>query len=233
MIRIENLCKAYHMNGRSKVVADNLNADIPSRTAVAILGRNGAGKSSLLRMIAGTMSPDSGRVISDGSISWQVGFGGSAHPQLTGLQNTRFVARVYGVDSDELVESVREFAELGEHFFLPVRSYSSGMKARLSFGLSMGIQFDTYLVDEITAVGDASFKQKSEDVFMERLEKSGLVMVSHSMQAVRRLCTEGAVIEDGKMTYYTDIQAAVDHHLENVAKRREARAMGAEGPALV
>ena len=220
MIRIENLCKTYVLNGRYKVVADNINAIFPSRTSVALLGRNGSGKSSLLRMIAGTMDADSGRVTSDGVISWPVGFAGSAHPELTGLQNTRFVARIYGVDSDDLVETVREFAELGQHFYLPTRSYSSGMRSRLAFGLSMGIKFDTYLVDEVTSVGDASFKKKSEEVFLERLENSGAVMVSHSMDLVKRLCTEGAVIEDGRMTYYQDIQSAVDHHLENARKQR-------------
>ena len=229
MIRLENLCKTYHMNGRSKVVADNINATLPSRTAVALLGRNGAGKSSLLKMIAGAMPPDSGQVVSDGSISWPVGFAGSAHPELTGLQNTRFVARIYGVDSDELVDSVKKFAELGPHFYLPVRSYSSGMRSRLAFGLSMGIHFDTYLVDEVTSVGDAAFKKKSEEVFLERLETSGMVMVSHSIPSVKRMCTEGAVIEDGQLTYYTDIDAAVEHHLANVENQRRARARGEVG----
>lgn len=220
MILLENLHKAYVLNGRRKVVAEDINAVFPTRTSVALLGRNGSGKSSLLRMIAGTMDPDRGRVLSDGTISWPVGFAGSAHPELTGLQNTRFVARIYGVDSDELVDSVRDFAELGEHFYLPVRSYSSGMRSRLAFGLSMGIHFDTYLVDEVTSVGDAAFKKKSEDVFMERMAMSGAVMVSHSMDMIKRMCTEGAVIEEGMMTYYTDINVAVEHHLENVRRRR-------------
>ncbi|KPA19809.1 Polysialic acid transport ATP-binding protein KpsT [Shimia sp. SK013] len=218
MIKIEDLCKTYHMNGRSKVVALNVNATLPSRTAVAILGRNGAGKSSLMKMIAGTMSPDSGRVLSSGTISWPVGFAGCAHPQLTGLQNTRFVARVYGVDSDELVESVKEFAELGQHFYLPVRSYSSGMKSRLAFGLSMGIHFDTYLVDEVTSVGDATFKQKSEEVFFERLQHSGMVMVSHSMRSIKKLCTEGAVLENGHLTYHKNVDDAIDHYQNNLAR---------------
>ena len=224
MILLEDVHKEYVLNGRHKVVADGINAVFPGRTSVALLGRNGTGKSSLLRMIAGTMDPDRGRVVSDGTISWPVGFGGSAHPELTGLQNTRFVARIYGVDSDELVESVREFAELGDHFYLPVRSYSSGMRSRLAFGLSMGIHFDTYLVDEVTSVGDAAFKTKSEDVFMERMAMSGAVMVSHSMDMIKRMCTEGAVIEEGKLTYYTDIETAVEHLLVNV--RRQRAAMG-------
>lgn len=224
MIKIEELWKTFRLNGRSKVVARNMNATLPAKTAVAILGRNGAGKSSLMNMIAGTMMPDSGRVVSDGSISWPVGFAGCAHPQLSGLQNTRFVARIYGVDTDELVDSVRDFADLGQHFYLPVRTYSSGMKSRLAFGLSMGVHFDTYLVDEVASVGDATFRRKSDEVFMERLQHSGMVMVSHSMQAVKNLCSQGAVLEDGEMTYYTDIDAAIEHYLETVEKHRRQNA---------
>ncbi|MFQ6553781.1 ABC transporter ATP-binding protein [Aestuariibius insulae] len=212
MVRLENLTKTYILNGRHKVVADNINAVFPSRTVVGLLGRNGAGKSSLLRMIAGTMRPDSGRVTTTGQISWPVGFAGSFHGELTGAQNVRFIARVYGVDTDDLVEAVRDFAELGQHFHLPVRSYSSGMKARLAFGVSMGIDFDTYLVDEITAVGDASFREKSERVFFDRMENSGAIVVSHGLGQIERLCQHAAVIEDGKLTYFTDVKAGIKYH---------------------
>lgn len=214
MIELRNLCKTYHLNGRHTVVADNINAIFPDRTAVAVLGRNGAGKSSLLRMLAGTLDYDSGEIRTSGTVSWPVGFAGSFHPELTGLQNVRFVARVYGVDTEELEEFVRGFAELGEHFNLPVRSYSSGMKSRLAFGVSMGIHFDTYLVDEVTAVGDASFKKKSEALFSERLRTSGAIMVTHGMAQVKRLCDHAAVLEDGQLYYYTDPQDAILHHQE-------------------
>lgn len=214
MIELRNLCKTYHLNGRHTVVADNINAVFPDSTAVAVLGRNGAGKSSLLRMLAGTLDYDSGEIISTGSVSWPVGFAGSFHPELTGLQNVRFVARVYGVDTDELVDFVQGFAELGDHFNLPVRSYSSGMKSRLAFGVSMGIRFDTYLIDEITAVGDASFKAKSEALFADRLRESGAVMVTHGLGQVKRLCDHAAVLENGQLYFYTDTQDAIRHHQE-------------------
>ena len=214
MIEIRNLCKTFVLNGRRKVVADNISAVFPDRTAVAILGRNGAGKSSLLKMLAGSMDADSGEVISTGTISWPVGFAGSFHPEMTGLQNVRFIARVYGVDTAELVDFVADFAGLGQHFNLPVRTYSSGMRSRLAFGVSMGIHFETYLVDEVTAAGDAAFREKSELLFAERITQSGAVMVTHNMAQVKRLCTLAGVLEDGRLSFYDDVDEAIAHHQE-------------------
>ncbi len=214
MIELCNLTKSYSVKGTRKIVADNLNVTFPARTAVAILGRNGAGKSSLLRMISGAMEPDWGEVKIRGTVSWPVGFAGSFHPELTGLQNVRFIGRVYGVDTDELVEFVEDFAELGAHFRMPVRTYSSGMRSRLAFGTSMGVHFDTYLIDEVTAVGDANFKAKSEAVMRARLEQSGAIFVSHGMAQVKRMCSEGAVLENGKLYYYTNVDDAIAHHKE-------------------
>ena len=221
MIRFENLTKIFTLNGKSKVVANNINLTFPTGKAVALLGRNGAGKSTLLQMIAGTMDATSGRIVSTGTISYPVGFSGSFHPELSGLQNTRFVARIYGVDTDELVDFVRDFAELGQHFYEPTRTYSAGMKARLSFGVSMGIKFDTYLVDEVTSVGDGAFRKKSVQMFDERLSKAGAVVVTHSPAMVKRICKIGAVLEDGKLIMYTDIDAALEHHNENLEKARQ------------
>ena len=220
MIRFENLTKIYTLEGRRTVVANNLNATFPTGRAVALMGRNGAGKSSLLRMVAGTMDPTWGRIVSDGTISWPVGFAGSFHNELTGAQNVRFVARIYGVDTDELVDFVQDFAEVGQHFHMPIKSYSSGMKSRLTFGTSMGIAFDTYLIDEVTAVGDASFKAKSARLFADRMRNSGALMVSHSMGQVRQMCDAGAVLEDGKLIYYDDLDEAIEVHQANMAKPR-------------
>lgn len=212
MIRLENLTKIYHARGRPHVVARDMNAVFPTGVSVALLGRNGAGKSSLLRMIAGGMDPTSGRIVSDGTISWPVGFAGSFHPDLTGLQNVRFIGRVYGVDTDVLADFVEDFAELGQHFKMPTRTYSSGMKSRLAFGVSMGIRFDTYLVDEVTSVGDAAFRRKSEKVFKARMEGSGAILVSHSVEMLRRNCTAGAVVEKGDLFWYDDVEKAIAHH---------------------
>ncbi len=217
MIQLQNLTKTFVLAGQRKTVADNITAVFPTGKSVALLGRNGAGKSSLLRMIAGTLEPTSGKVRSTGSISWPIGFAGSFHKDLTGAQNTRFIARIYGVDTDELIDFVEDFAGLGKHFWLPFRTYSSGMKARLAFGTSMGIAFDTYLVDEVTAVGDAVFRRKSNELFHDRLKNAGAVVVTHSMGLVRKLCDCGAVLEDGRLLYFEDVKDAIAHHERNLA----------------
>lgn len=216
MIEMRKLTKTYILNGARKVVADSIDAVFPSGVAIALLGRNGAGKSTLLRMIAGTLTPTSGEIVSTGTISWPVGFAGSFHPELTGAQNVRFIGRIYGADTDELCDFVEDFAGLGVHFRLPFRSYSAGMRSRLAFGVSMGIAFDTYLVDEVTSVGDAAFRTRSSEVFHARMQSAGAIVVSHSMDMVRNLCTAGAVLEGGKLIYYDDLDAAIAHHNRNM-----------------
>jgi capsular polysaccharide transport system ATP-binding protein len=217
MIQFENLSKSFWVNGYRKVVIDDLTATLPTGASLALLGRNGAGKSTLLQMIAGTMRSDSGSITSDGSISWPVGFGGSFHQELTGKQNVRFLARIYGVDTESLIDYVKDFADLGKHFDMPVRSYSAGMKSRLTFGASMGIQFDTYLVDEVTAVGDAKFSQKSQAVFQDRMKISSAILVSHNMPQVRNFCDAGIVLENGKLYYFDDLDEAIDLHKKIMA----------------
>ena len=212
MIRFENLSKGFRVQGRYRLVIDHLDMTLPSGKSLALLGRNGAGKTTLLEMIAGTMRPDTGRVVSDGSISWPVGFGGSFHRDLTGAQNIRFIARIYGVDTDSLLAFVEDFAELGKFFHMPVRTYSSGMRSRLTFGASMGIRFDTYLVDEVTAVGDAAFRRKSRAVFIDRMRHSSAIMVSHSMNQLREFCDAGLVLENGQLRYFDDLEEAIAVH---------------------
>lgn len=212
MMRFENLTKSFNVRGFRKVVIDGLNMSLPSGRSLALLGRNGAGKSTLLQIIAGTMRADTGRVIHDGSVSWPVGFGGSFHRELTGAENVRFIARIYGVDTEALTEFVQDFAEIGRHFYMPVRSYSQGMRSRLTFGASMGIHFDTYLVDEVTAVGDASFKAKSRALFRERMEDSSAILVSHDMGQVREFCDAGIVLENGHLSFFEDVDDAISYH---------------------
>ncbi|MCB4457221.1 ABC transporter ATP-binding protein [Leisingera sp. McT4-56] len=214
MIRLENLTKSFRLKGERKVVIDNLSLTLPSGRSLALLGRNGAGKSTLLELIAGTLRPDCGQVVSDGTISWPVGLGGSFHKDLTGAENVRFIARIYGVDTDDLVNFVGDFAELGKFYHMPMRSYSSGMRSRLTFGASMGIRFDTYLVDEVTAVGDQAFRRKSRAVFADRMKLSGAIMVSHSMSQIRQFCDAGLVLEAGRVRYFDDLEEAIAVHEE-------------------
>ncbi|MGH1421179.1 MAG: ABC transporter ATP-binding protein [Hyphomonas sp.] len=220
MIELRNLSKVFRLRGREKVVCNNLNVVFPSKTSVALLGRNGAGKSTLLKIISGTMDPTSGEVISDGRISWPVGFAGSFHGELTGAQNTKFISRIYGMDTEEMVDFVQDFAGLGAHFHLPFRTYSAGMKSRLAFGVSMAVPFDTYLVDEVTSVGDASFRAKSSALFKARMENAGAFVVSHSLGMIRGLCDTGVVLEDGQATYYEDLEEAIAHHQRNMAPQK-------------
>ena len=217
MIALENISKSFWVHGRPKVVARNISAVFPDGARVGILGLNGAGKSSLLSIIAGTLDPDRGRVVSNGTISWPVGFRGSFHRDLTGAQNVRFIARVYGVDTDALADFVEDFAEVGDQYHEPFGSYSSGQQARLSFGVSMGIAFDTYLVDEATSTGDEVFKAKSEAVFMERMLRSSAVVVSHSANKLRSLCTMGAVLLDGSLHVFDDLEEAIALHKDIIA----------------
>ena len=212
MIRLENLSKSFTVKGRTTIVARDVTVTFPSRESIALLGHNGAGKSTLLRMIAGVVRPDRGRVATTGSVSWPVGFSGSFHPDLTGAQNTRFIARVYDVDAEALLDFVAGFSDLGHHLHLPFRNYSSGMRSRLAFGVSMGIHFDTYLVDEVTSVGDAEFREKSQRVFADRMQRSSAIVVSHSMPMIRRLCNMGAVLDRARLTVFDNIDEAIAYH---------------------
>lgn len=217
MIEFRGVSKWYHTPHGRKIVLDGLDLTLPPGTKLGVLGRNGAGKSTLLGMIGGTIKPNRGVIVKRAAISWPLGLGGTYHQDLTGAQNVRFVARIYGVDTEALVAYVADFSELGDFMDMPVRSYSSGMRARLAFGMSMGVSFDWYLVDEITAVGNSRFKRKSLAVFRERLQNAGLMMVSHSNRTIREYCTSALVLEGGRAVYYDDVARALAAHERNMA----------------
>lgn len=227
MIVLRNLTKIYRLRGRRKVICENLDMVLPSNKSVALLGRNGAGKSTLLRMIAGITPVTRGEILTDGRISFPVGFSGSFHPDLTGAQNVKFVARLYAADTEATTRFVEEFAELGVHFHLPLRTYSSGMRSRLAFGLSMAIPFDTYLIDEATAAGDPAFREKSSALFRARMREAGAVMVNHSMSMIRELCDVAVVLEKGVATYYEDLEEAIAQHERNMKVASSAALMRA------
>ncbi|WP_312971738.1 ABC transporter ATP-binding protein [Atlantibacter sp.] len=197
MIRIENLTKSYRTPQGRHYVFKDLNLELPSGKSVALIGRNGAGKSTLLRMIGGIDRPDSGRIITDKTISWPVGLSGGFQGSLTGRENVKFVARLYAKKEElqDKIEFVEDFAELGKYFDMPIKTYSSGMKSRLGFGLSMAFKFDYYLVDEVTAVGDARFKQKCADLFNSRHKEASFLMVSHSLNSLKEYCDVAVLID--------------------------------------
>jgi len=217
MIELRNITKAYRTKGGRHVVLDDITVTLPPRESIGILGRNGAGKSTLLRIIGGAEAPTAGSVIRRGKVSWPIGFAGGFSGSLTGEENCRFVARVYGQDVDWVVERTREFAEIGEYFYEPVRTYSSGMRARVAFGLSMAIDFDLYLVDEVTAVGDKPFKRKCRAAFTERRERAGLIMVSHDLSTLADYCRRCAVLDHGKLRVYESVAEASEAYEEKLS----------------
>jgi capsular polysaccharide transport system ATP-binding protein len=208
MIELDDVTKVYPTRTGSNVVLDAISFSFPFRTNIGILGRNGSGKSTLLRVIAGTEQPDSGSVRRFGTVSWPIGFAGGFNGSLNGEENCRFVARIYGADVDEVVGFTMDFADLGEYFYMPVKTYSSGMKARLAFGLSMAIEFDAYLVDEVTAVGDAQFQRKCRQAFEERSNRSAVIIVSHQLSTIRDYCQRCAVLKDGRLLCFDSVDEA-------------------------
>lgn len=205
MIALDRVSKSYLVKGVHKQVLDQISFVLPEKKNIAVMGRNGVGKSTLLRLIAGTELPTEGHVIREERVSWPMGFSGGFNGMMTGIENIRFVARIYGQPSDEVLERVEDFAELGTSLDLPIATYSSGMKARLAFGLSLAIDFDTYLIDEITAVGDRRFKVKSRAALGQAVETARVVMVSHSATAVKDFCEVGVLLFEGQLYYYDDL----------------------------
>ena len=216
MIQFEGVTKAYRYRGIPKYIARDITATIPTGAKLALIGRNGAGKSTMMSMIAGNLNPDRGRITVQGGISWPIGLTGTIQGDLTGIQNVRFLGRIYGVDTDELVDFVGSFADLGMNYAEPVRTYSSGMRGRLSFGMAMGIRFDTYLIDEVTSAGDAAFKKKSNRLFEDRLAHAGLIFISHSEGQLRERCTSAAVLETGGITFFDNVNDAIAQHHRNL-----------------
>ena len=217
MITLEHVTKAYATRQGPHVVLDDVSLHFPAGESVGILCRNGAGKSTLLRILGVAEQPDLGRVKRAGRVSWPIGFSGAFNGSLSGEENCRFVARIYGESVDRVVDYAREFAEVGKHFTMPVRTYSSGMRARLAFGLSMALDFDLYLVDEVTAVGDSNFQAKCREAFRERQERSAVIMVSHQMGTIRQYCARCAVLFRGRLHMFDDVDEAASFYEENVA----------------
>ena len=210
MLELNQITKCYKVKGVQKMILNNISFVFPRNDNIAIMGKNGSGKSTLMRILAGTEPADQGHVYRTQSVSWPLGFAGGFNGSMTGLENIRFVSRIYGQDTDRIIEYVADFAELGKSLRLPIKCYSNGMKARLAFGLSMAIDFKIYLIDEITAVGDENFKKKCRAVFRDKLDESRIVMVSHAANTIKEYCKSGLLLENGEVTYYPTIEELLD-----------------------
>ncbi|NML88111.1 ABC transporter ATP-binding protein [Sphingobium sp. TB-6] len=216
MIKAENIFKVYPTRSGDRVVLNDISFTLDRGEKLGILGRNGAGKSTLVRLVSGAEQPTSGSIDRTMSVSWPLAFGGAFQGTLTGLDNVRFISRIYKQDFKNNIDFVEQFTELGLYLKEPVKSYSQGMRARLAFAISMIIEFDCYLIDEISAVGDARFHEKCEaELFQKRADRAMLI-ISHDTNYVRNHCSKFAVLHDGHMSFYYDFDEAHGHHMHNL-----------------
>ena len=217
MIELRDISKVYPTRSGPKTVLDRVGLTIDRGEKVGILGRNGAGKSTLIRVISGAELPTSGAVTRGMSVSWPLAFGGAFQSALTGYDNLRFICRVYGVDPDDKEPFVQDFSELGIYLREPVRSYSSGMRARLAFAISMVIEFDCFLIDEIVSVGDSRFQAKCHTELFEKRADRAMIFVSHDATYIREHCTRAAVLHQGQLYNFPHIDEAYDFYLGSQA----------------
>jgi capsular polysaccharide transport system ATP-binding protein len=212
VIAIENISKTYRTRLGARTILDKLNFKLERGQNIGVLGRNGAGKSTLIRILSGAEQPTSGRIHRGMSVSWPLAFGGAFQPHLTGLDNLKFVCRIYGVDYKTKVEFVENFTELGVYFREPVSHYSMGMSTRLAFALSMAVEFDCFLIDETMSVGDARFHDRCHDeLFVKRKDRS-FIMVSHDANEIRRHCQNACVLHSGQLHFFESVDAAFDFY---------------------
>lgn len=221
MIIVDDVYKRYlTIHGPGRWVLSGVSFTIPTKVSVGLIGRNGAGKSTLLRLIGGIDTPNRGRIERRCRVSWPMGLVGGLHTDLTGRQNAKFVCRVLGHEDDlsEKVAFIEDFAEIGEAFDEPVETYSSGMRSRLKFGISLAFDFDIYISDEVTSAGDKAFRNKASQAFRKLADKSGLIMVSHSEGTLREFCSAGIWLHEGRAYWFDDIEDAFKNYKESIGK---------------
>ncbi len=212
MIALDGVAKAYATTGGRKIVLENATVAFAPGHNFGILGANGVGKSTLIRLLAGSEMPDRGTIRRDARVSFPLGFGGTFHGALCGRENVAFIARVYGAGLRPTIRFVEEFAELGEYFDMPVNTYSAGMRARLAFGTCLAIDFDVYLIDEVTEVGDERFRQRCAIAFRERLRRSDIILATHNSHTIRQYCDRGAILADGRLQLFDDLASAFERY---------------------
>jgi capsular polysaccharide transport system ATP-binding protein len=221
MITLERVSKAYRTRSGRKTVLDDVNVTLESGHNFGILGVNGAGKSTLIRLLAGSEMPDRGVVRRHARVSFPLGFGGTFHGALSGRENVAFVARVYGAETRAVIEYVEGFSDLGEYFHMPVNTYSAGMRARLAFATCLAIDFDVYLIDEVTEVGDQHFRRKCAEAFRQRMLRSDIILVTHNVHTLRQYCDRGAILANGELTLFDDIGTALARYHRMVQESLE------------
>lgn len=220
MIKINRLTKSYKTPAGRKVLFKDMSAIFPSGKNVGILGKNGAGKSTFLRILGGIDYPDSGSIETNKSVSWPMGLSGGFQGSMTGRENAAFIAQIHGLwgkERKKILSQVEEFAEIGEYFDMPVKTYSSGMRSKLAFGLSIAVHFDYYLVDEVMSVGDAQFRAKCDSVIADKKKTSNFIIVAHSMSTLTKNCDVGVFLSGSGMEIYEDINDAI-YRYENIGK---------------
>ena len=214
MILLDQVCKSYRGRDGRKAILSSVSMAFPADRNIGILGGNGVGKSTLLRLLGGAEPPDSGTIRRYGRVSFPLGFSGTFHGALSGRENALFLARVYGADARRLLDFVGDFAELGADLDMPVETYSSGMVSKLAFAVSLAIDFDVYLVDEATEVGDARFRARSAQAFRDRLGRASLILVSHNSTTIRALCDCCAILQDGGLHPYASVDEAMRRYIQ-------------------
>jgi len=211
MIVVNDVYKRYRTDhGPGRWVLEGVNLTIPPRTNVGLMGRNGVGKSTLLRLIGGNDTPTRGTIERHCRVSWPMGFGGGLQGSLTGRQNARFLCRIHGHESDmaDRIDQIIGFCELGDAFDEPVKTYSTGMRSRLQFAMSLAFDFDVYISDEVTAAGDVVFRNKALAAFKEVADHAGLIMVSHAEGTLKQFCKAGVLLHEGRAHWFDDINDA-------------------------
>ena len=212
MISIENICKTYSTRFGPRTILDNVNLSLERGRNIGILGHNGAGKSTLIRLISGAEKPTSGHIKREMSVSWPLAFGGAFQSNLTGLDNLKFVCRIYGVDYKPLVPFVEDFTELGIYFREPVMHYSNGMMTRLAFALSMAIEFDCFLIDESMVVGDVRFHEKCHIELFQKRKDRAFILVTHDANVIKLYCERASVLHEGKLYPFETVDEAYDFY---------------------
>jgi capsular polysaccharide transport system ATP-binding protein len=212
MIRVDNVSKTYRTRKGEHLVLDGVSFELARGRNLGILGRNGAGKSTLIRLISGAESPTSGHIQREMSVSWPLAFGGAFQPHMTGLDNLKFVCRIYGVDYEPLVPFVEDFTELGVYFREPVFHYSHGMLTRLAFALSMAVEFDCFLIDEAMVVGDVRFHERCHVELFHKRKDRAFILVTHDANVIKLYCENACVLHDGKLLPFPSVDAAYDFY---------------------